>query len=442
MIEHSTIPEGKRHGLANWEVLTIAARDALTVGITDVGKVCHVLGRGTFLLASVGPAVWERASEDYLIANPGARYKVLAFAIKKTSALGSWALLGESDGGRTVVGVSSVGVSGEDISITYGYTGSGGYVVAQVDDAFAALGLQCGISAGNTNCVVKLYAPLSGPVYNDGIRINAALGQNVSQVVSATAGTIAVTHKAVVHAENEGTAVLTQSVGNAVFKVSEQSKTGFTLNYQKRAAGSVGTTGSAPDVTSDLAYPAAISPTVSNQGGFFRFTGVHGMPAAGTGNTYITCTGFSGFADGTYACTVISASVIDTTIPYVISSAGTILFAPAVWVTDHMVVQHPTVADQATQVSLTQQKAGTAYVMQVGARTVSSFEVWFKDMAGGAVAAYATTMIFDFERNGWCNAQIPSTFVGNVHRANVGCDAADIYQAAGSIFFSGLLEID
>lgn len=442
MIEHSTIPEGKRHGVANWEVLTAAARDALSVGITDVGKVCHVLGRGMFLLASVGPAVWERISEEYLIANPDARYKVLAFAVKKTTALGSWAFLGESDGGRAVVGASSVSVSGSDISITYGYTGSGGYITAQVDDAFAALGLQCGISAGNTNCIVKLYAPFTGPIYNDGIRINTSLGQDVAQTVSATAGTIAVTHKAVVHAENEGTAVLAQAVDGARWTVTGQSKTGFTLNYQKRAAASVGTTGSAPSVTSDLAYPAAITPAISNQGGFVRFTGLHGMPAAGTGNTYVTCTGFSGFADGTYPCTVVNSTTIDTSIAYAVGSAGTLLFAPAVWVTDHMVVQHPAVADNATTVALTQGKAATAYALQVGARTVSSFEVWFKDMAGAAVGTYASSMIFDFTRAGYCNAQIPATFVGSVFRSNVGCDAADIYNASGSIFFSGLLEID
>lgn len=441
-IEHKTLEEAERHGIAAWEVISIAARDALSVTYADVGKVCHVLGRGCYFLAAVGPATWERISEEYLLANAGARYKVLAFAVKKTSALGSWALLGESDGGRVAVGVSSVGVSGSDLSITYGYTGSGGYITAQTDDAFAALGLQCGISVGNTNCIVKLFAPLTGPIYNDGIRTNTALGQDVVQVVAATAGTIAITHKAVTHAENEGTAVLAQAVDGARWQVTGQSKTGFTLNYQKRAAAAVGTTGSAPSITSDLAYPAAISPAVTNQGGFVRFTGLHGMPAAGTGNTYVTCTGFGGFADGTYACTVTSATVIDTTIPYAASGAGTILFAPAVWVTDHMVVQHPAVTDSATAVALTQQKAATAYVLQVGARTVSSFEVWFKDMAGAAVSAYASTMIFDFTRNGWCNAQIPATYVGSVFRSNVGCDAVDIYNASGSIFFSGLLEID
>lgn len=58
-IEHSTISEGSRHGIANWEVASTAAMGALTVSIADIGKVAHVLGGGHYVLVDVSPSVWE-----------------------------------------------------------------------------------------------------------------------------------------------------------------------------------------------------------------------------------------------------------------------------------------------------------------------------------------------------------------------------------------------
>ena len=66
-IEHSTISEGSRHGIANWEVASTAAMGALTVSIADIGKVAHVLGGGHYVLVDVSPSVWEAiATSDTL----------------------------------------------------------------------------------------------------------------------------------------------------------------------------------------------------------------------------------------------------------------------------------------------------------------------------------------------------------------------------------------
>ncbi len=71
MIEHSTIPTGDRHGIANWEFASYAARDAQAVSLADVGKVGHVVGKGHFALASVSPTVWEpmTSAEDIDLEN-------------------------------------------------------------------------------------------------------------------------------------------------------------------------------------------------------------------------------------------------------------------------------------------------------------------------------------------------------------------------------------
>lgn len=449
MIEHSIIPEGKRHGIANWEVLTAAARDALSVGITDVGKVCHVLGRGMFLLASVGPAVWERASEDVLIGNSGKRYKMLAFAIKKTSALGSWAFLGESDGGRAVIGASAVGVSGKNISITYGYTGSGGYIGCNVDDKFVAMGLRVGHSMGNTNCISYLYAQLSGPIYENGIRVTTALGQDVAQTVSQAAGTIVVTHGTVTHPENEGSAVIATAISaDARFAITDETKTGFSLQYQKPCAGTVDLDGSGVvTMTSDLAYGTSknVTAAVNNGSGDHRLTvTAHGIQASGMLVRFAGVGGVNAAVNGDHAVTVIDANTLDIAVAYTTAytSGGTAIMLAGVWNSTYLTIYHPPVAAATVPVFLQKNGTGTRYHMAVTNRTAYSFDVYFYDTSGTAVTSPSANMDFLFSRPAFAAAPLPTGFCGNLYRDNVQCDAADIYDSAGSIYYWGLMEID
>ena len=61
-IEHNSIGVGERHGVANWECATTAARDALVVTVSDIGKQCWVPGVGHFVLATAVPMLWEHAT--------------------------------------------------------------------------------------------------------------------------------------------------------------------------------------------------------------------------------------------------------------------------------------------------------------------------------------------------------------------------------------------
>lgn len=60
-IQHKLISQGFIHGLINWEVTTVAARDLLVVTEADKGKLCKV-GSGAastyFILAQLNPVVW------------------------------------------------------------------------------------------------------------------------------------------------------------------------------------------------------------------------------------------------------------------------------------------------------------------------------------------------------------------------------------------------
>lgn len=62
MIEHSLIPVGEIHGIINWEVASIGARDALSVNTADQGKVCHVVGDQCYILADAAGPTWETLS--------------------------------------------------------------------------------------------------------------------------------------------------------------------------------------------------------------------------------------------------------------------------------------------------------------------------------------------------------------------------------------------
>lgn len=59
-IQHSLIPTGNVHGMANWSVADITARNALAgLSATDLFKVCYVQSVGQFFaLTSYFPVVW------------------------------------------------------------------------------------------------------------------------------------------------------------------------------------------------------------------------------------------------------------------------------------------------------------------------------------------------------------------------------------------------
>ena len=61
-IEHSLIPAGEQHVVANWQVATVPDLDNLTVTFDDIGKQAWVQGIGHFTLANSDPITWEGAS--------------------------------------------------------------------------------------------------------------------------------------------------------------------------------------------------------------------------------------------------------------------------------------------------------------------------------------------------------------------------------------------
>jgi len=61
-IEHSLIPAGEQHVVANWQVATVPDLDNLTVTFADIGKQAWVQGVGHFTLANSDPITWEAAS--------------------------------------------------------------------------------------------------------------------------------------------------------------------------------------------------------------------------------------------------------------------------------------------------------------------------------------------------------------------------------------------
>lgn len=60
-IEHSLIPAGEQHVVANWQVATVPDLDNLTVTFDDIGKQAWVQGIGHFTLANSDPITWEAA---------------------------------------------------------------------------------------------------------------------------------------------------------------------------------------------------------------------------------------------------------------------------------------------------------------------------------------------------------------------------------------------
>lgn len=58
-IEHSLIPAGEQHVVANWQVSSVVDLDNLIVTFEDIGKQAWVLGHGHYTLASNDPKNWE-----------------------------------------------------------------------------------------------------------------------------------------------------------------------------------------------------------------------------------------------------------------------------------------------------------------------------------------------------------------------------------------------
>lgn len=72
-VEHKDIPTGQRHGIVNYEFLTIAARDAFAVSENDIGKVCYVNEDDTFhILNSISPKNWAALTQADLSGSDGA----------------------------------------------------------------------------------------------------------------------------------------------------------------------------------------------------------------------------------------------------------------------------------------------------------------------------------------------------------------------------------
>lgn len=63
-MEHRDAPVGEMHPIANWVVASTAARDALSVTLRDVGKVCRVENVGHFVLDAVTPVTWRAIGGD------------------------------------------------------------------------------------------------------------------------------------------------------------------------------------------------------------------------------------------------------------------------------------------------------------------------------------------------------------------------------------------
>ena len=76
-IEHSLIPAGEQHVVANWQVATVPDLDNLTVTFADIGKQAWVQGVGHFTLANSDPITWEASSSTLDSFSYNASTKVL-----------------------------------------------------------------------------------------------------------------------------------------------------------------------------------------------------------------------------------------------------------------------------------------------------------------------------------------------------------------------------
>ena len=57
--QHKNLSPGNIHGIVNWVVADLAARDALVVNADDIGKVVKVGAATLYWLSSVTPVTWS-----------------------------------------------------------------------------------------------------------------------------------------------------------------------------------------------------------------------------------------------------------------------------------------------------------------------------------------------------------------------------------------------
>lgn len=57
--QHKNLSPGNIHGIVNWVVVDLAARDALVVTAEDIGKVVKVGAATLYWLSSVTPVTWS-----------------------------------------------------------------------------------------------------------------------------------------------------------------------------------------------------------------------------------------------------------------------------------------------------------------------------------------------------------------------------------------------
>lgn len=428
-----------------------------------------VTSGGTYsgVSAKVGDLVWlydnltkifRIEQGRHLLANPDKRYKIIAGSIRQTALGLGWEFIDTTQ--NQPVNVAGVSVDGLGrINIQYGFTAPAKvYFTAWGDETLSNLGLKVGVSAGNNEALLELSAPLGGTIVNDGgspvIRGITGLGADITaQTLTASAGTLVVTHASVSHPYSYGTPVqITNMLNNGTWTVS-QTKTGFTATYRRRCVGQIDWNGGSPTMTTAIAYPEDVAVTgTQNSSGKIRLNvASHGLSAGMVvtvsgvgGTTEANSQWYVDSVDSTYI--VLGNGVVSGT-PSVFTNAwtsgGTITMEKVIWKTNHFEVFHPYAGEGhftqvqqnylATPYHLSTEPAGNGEV---------GFHVYLHDTAGTLVTSPAAGFKFTYDRDVNLPATIPSGAVASIWRDNIPVDADLLYSSNGSISFFGLVEVD
>lgn len=112
------------------------------------------------------------------------------------------------------------------------------------------------------------------------------------------------------------------------------------------------------------------------------------------------------------------------------------------WYGDHFEVFHPYAGSrQYTQVQGNASSTFYHYMVDTYAYPNVGFEVYVYNSSGALQTSVSNDMKFNFDRDVWLPATIPETLVGFVSRPGVKCDAADFYNADGTLWFFGIMEV-
>lgn len=178
-IEHSQSPLGERHAIANWEVTSTAARDALSVTGADIGKVCRVLGVGHYTLATVSPTTWEPISPD-----------------TATPALAAHIAAADPHGDRAY-SVQRSNHTGTQLAATISDFGAAVIAAAPVTTVFGRGGAVVAASGDYTVSQITGAAPLADPAFTGNVGMptrtqgdNSAYGASTAYVDTAVAAAI------------------------------------------------------------------------------------------------------------------------------------------------------------------------------------------------------------------------------------------------------------